>query len=65
MREKYLNNKGPLGYRNRVFTRYACRVEFLTELIPNGEYTSPICGGLKLIISVRRLRRSSGLPACC
>ncbi|KAF6815876.1 hypothetical protein CPLU01_14023 [Colletotrichum plurivorum] len=58
MREKYLNNKGPLGYRNRVFTKYACRVEFLTELIPNGEYTSPICGGLKLIISAARRHRN-------
>jgi hypothetical protein len=42
----------PLQSTGRAFSDVASRFEFLVELLPNGEYTSIACGGLKLAFNV-------------
>ena len=43
----------PFQTTGRVFSDVASRLEFLLELLPHGEYTSILCGGLKLVFNVR------------
>ena len=40
----------------RAVGDFASRLEFLTELLPKGDYGSIVCGGLKLVYCVSPIR---------
>jgi len=42
----------PFRRTKRLFGSTASRLEFLTQLIPNGDYLGVLCGGLKLAYNV-------------
>jgi hypothetical protein len=44
--------KHPFRTSGRLFGRVACRIEFLIELIPKGDYLGVPCGGLTLVYNV-------------
>ncbi|TEY30287.1 hypothetical protein BOTCAL_0885g00010 [Botryotinia calthae] len=44
----------PFQTTGRAFSNVACRFEFLLELLPSGDYTSIICGGLKLVFNAAK-----------
>jgi hypothetical protein len=46
--------KRPFEKATLNFANVASRLEFLLELLPNGEYTSILCGGLRLVFNVSR-----------
>jgi hypothetical protein len=46
--------KRPFEKATMNFANVACRLEFLIELLPEGEYTSILCGALKLVFNVGR-----------
>lgn len=55
--EKY-NSEGssrrkPFEKVTMAFNNVACRLEFLIELLPDGDYTGILCGGLRLVFNVR------------
>ncbi|KAK1525907.1 uncharacterized protein CCOS01_08325 [Colletotrichum costaricense] len=52
--DRYKTQRNIFGYKNRLFTTSARRIEFLIELVPSGDYTGTICGGLKLICSAAK-----------
>jgi hypothetical protein len=50
--------KRPFEKATYNFTNVACRLEFLIELLPDGEYTSILSGGLRLVFNAaKRLRQ--------
>ena len=42
----------PFRSSGRLFGTVACRIEFLVQLIPNGDYLGILCGGLTLVYNV-------------
>ncbi|RYP76892.1 hypothetical protein DL771_001445 [Monosporascus sp. 5C6A] len=47
----------PFRSTQRLFGTVACRIEFLIELLPDGDYTGIICGGLTLVYNAARRKR--------
>lgn len=46
----------PFQTTGRAFSNVASRMEFLLQLLPNGDYTSILCGALKLVFNVGPFR---------
>ena len=42
----------PFRSTQRLFGSVACRIEFLIVLLPDGDFTGALCGGLTLIYKV-------------
>lgn len=48
----------------RVMGDVTSRLEFLTALVPSGDYMGVLCGGLKLVYSVRVIASLYCRPHC-
>lgn len=61
---EYLNNgrtwKNPFARTRRLAVSAASRIEFLKELVPDGDYLGTLCGGLKLMFQVRYVSITKG-----
>ncbi|KAJ5286704.1 hypothetical protein N7478_002390 [Penicillium angulare] len=67
---KYQNDgktwRHPFQTAGRAFSSVWSRLEFLLELLPNGDYGSLLCGGLRLVFNLRMIgseknARNSGI----
>ncbi|KAH6641219.1 hypothetical protein F5144DRAFT_125584 [Chaetomium tenue] len=47
----------PFRSTQRLFGSVACRIEFLIVLLPDGDFTGALCGGLCLIYNAARRKR--------
>ncbi|OJD32653.1 adenosine trna methylthiotransferase [Diplodia corticola] len=47
----------PFRRTKRLVGNMSCRIEFLTVLIPSGDYLGALCGGLKLVYQAARRSR--------
>jgi hypothetical protein len=47
----------PFRSSGRLFGTVACRIEFLIQLIPSGDYLGVLCGGLTLVYNAARRKR--------